>query len=475
MAKRMLKEERHELVKAVAAEAPEGMVLAEFAVDNVMRIKFAHLKPKGNVVVVGGKNGQGKTSLLKAIGYLLQGKDDMPTNIIRAGQNTAFISGKIGPFTVTRLFTRVPPEKSTAGNYFHTRIKVTGPRGEEFPSPQILLNQLLSYLSFDPLGFVRMTAKEQCETVRAMAKFEVDIDALDAAQAADYAARREAQYEVDSLTNRFGVLAAPAEDLPAELIDVAALTAKLQGAANHNSVVAAAKAQKQQYETSALGWLEEARTLRAQAIGMLADATNIDGMIMEVTDAGHVRKPNKVSEVYEKAVAITIGEEVDTAELAAQIPAANERNAAIERKKTYVALEEELRVATEFWTVIDERMEARKEERAKAMQTAELPIEGLEIGDGELFFEGLPLAQASGAQQIRVSLAIGMANNPKLRVLRFMDGGWDMLDEDSQALVRGEIEKHGFQLWVEHVGKGDHVTVVMEDGEASGDDVEDAK
>lgn len=475
MAKKMLIEDRRELVKAVAAQAPEGMVLLEFAVDNLMRVKWAHVKPKGNVIVVGGKNGHGKTSFLNAIGWLLQGKEDMPTNIIRVGQNTASIVGRFGPFKVTRTFTRVPPEKSAKGNYFYTKIKVEGSMGEEYRSPQLLLDELFKYLSFDPLQFVRMTAKEQCETVRAMAKSEVDLDALDAAQAVDYAARREARYEVDSLTNRFAVLAAPAEDVPAQLIDVDALTKRLEGAANHNSVVQAAKQQKESLLQRAATMRQKADEARTHILEMLESLDEKDGfqsvLTLEETDGSkQIHKS-----LLDLAAAITVGEEVDTAELAARISAANETNAAIARKKTYVALEEELRVATEFWTAIDERMEARKEERAKAMQTAELPIAGLQIGDGELFFEGLPLAQASGAQQIRVSLAIGMANNPKLRVLRFMDGGWDMLDEDSQALVRGEIEKHGFQLWVEHVGKGDHVTVVMEDGEASGDDVEEGK
>ena len=86
-----------------------------------------------------------------------------------------------------------------------------------------------------------------------------------------------------------------------------------------------------------------------------------------------------------------------------------------------------------------------------------------------------------------------------MKILRFMDGGWDQLDEESQALVRAEVEKHKYQLWAEHVGgwakcgacglqqawqpkcrkceamlqrpAGSAVTVLMEEGVASGDDV----
>jgi len=470
---KMLKEERHEQVRQVANEAPEGMQLIKLQVENVMRIKLARIRPQGSVVVVGGKNGHGKSSLLKAIGWLLRGADDMPTDIIRANQNTASIIGQVGPFKITRQFTRVPPEKSTVGNYFYTRIKIEGSRGEEFPSPQILLNQLLGYLSFDPLQFLKKKPAEQCEIVKGMAKFETDIDALDARQKVDYDLRREQGYKVDSLQARFDAMEVPSLTLPAQLIDLDALTKQLEGAANHNSRVAAARTQKLQLEEAAGKWLVEADQLRQTARDLLEQAAAMDGRaaIVKFEPTANLKEYAE-KQKRDSAAAIMVGEETDTAAIVAAITGARQVNEAISQRAVYQALEAELLAATEEWTAIDTRMKERKAERERVMQTAELPLPGLTIGDGELWFEGLPLAQASSAQQIRVSLAIGMANNPKVKVLRFMDGGWDQLDEDSQELVRQEIEKRKFQLWVEHVGTAGTVTVVMEDGEASGDDVE---
>lgn len=491
MAKRMLKKERHELVAAVADDAPEGMQLLELWIENVMKVKWLHLKPKGSVIVVGGKNGQGKSTALKCIGFLLGGLDMIPTDVIHEGKNTGKIVGQIGPFTVTRLFTRVPPEKSTKGNRYYSRIMVTGPRGEEFPSPQVLLNKFLGFLSFDPLQFLRKKPAEQCETVRTMAKFDVDLDAIDAAQKADYEARREQRYEVDSLKNRLEAMEEPAEGTPVELVDVQALTEKMQGAANHNSVVAVQRREKASVVEIIATKINIARKMREDALELLGSAQEIDGFEVQFGETDDevytfdLRKVDRfqifgsttngggeIGQLEESINAMEIGEEIDMAFIAEQLNAANANNAVIAKAMAYRDLQSELEVATTAWTEIDTRMKERDVERDAAMQRAQLPIEGLNIGDGEIFFAGKPFDQASGAEQIRVSLALGMANNPKLKVLRFLDGGWDMLDEDSQALVREMVERNGFQLWVEHVGGGDTVTVLMEDGEAVGDDVE---
>ena len=60
-----------------------------------------------------------------------------------------------------------------------------------------------------------------------------------------------------------------------------------------------------------------------------------------------------------------------------------------------------------------------------------MPVEGLGFGAGIVTFNGLPFDQASTAEQLRVSVAIAMAANPKLRVLRIKHG--NDLDADNLA------------------------------------------
>jgi hypothetical protein len=86
-----------------------------------------------------------------------------------------------------------------------------------------------------------------------------------------------------------------------------------------------------------------------------------------------------------------------------------------------------------------------------------------------VLYQGLPFGQASNSEQIRVSMALAMASNPKLRVLRISDGS--LLDSDSMELVANEAEKHGFQVWIERVDASGSVGIVMEEGIASGEEV----
>lgn len=75
--------------------------------------------------------------------------------------------------------------------------------------------------------------------------------------------------------------------------------------------------------------------------------------------------------------------------------------------------------------------------------------------------EGVPFGQASDAEQLRASIAIAMASNSKLRVIRVRDGS--LLDADSMALLSDMADKKDFQVWIERVGEG-ATGFIIEDG-----------
>jgi hypothetical protein len=65
----------------------------------------------------------------------------------------------------------------------------------------------------------------------------------------------------------------------------------------------------------------------------------------------------------------------------------------------------------------------------------------------------------------RVSVAIAMAANPKLRVLRVRDGS--LLDEDGIAMLAKLANERDYQIWLERVDSTGKIGVVMEDGEVA--------
>jgi len=107
-------------------------------------------------------------------------------------------------------------------------------------------------------------------------------------------------------------------------------------------------------------------------------------------------------------------------------------------------------------------MEKRKADRAAAIAKAKLPVEGLGFGEGVVLFNGLPLEQASDAEQLRVSVAIAMAGNSKLRVIRVRDGS--LLDESGMKLLAELADANDMQVWVERVDTTGKVGFVIEDG-----------
>jgi hypothetical protein len=79
----------------------------------------------------------------------------------------------------------------------------------------------------------------------------------------------------------------------------------------------------------------------------------------------------------------------------------------------------------------------------------------------------VPLVQASAAQKLRVSVALGLAMNPRLKVLLVRDAS--LLDATSLALVAQMAADADAQVWLERVGDGDPTAVVIADGQVSGD------
>jgi len=86
----------------------------------------------------------------------------------------------------------------------------------------------------------------------------------------------------------------------------------------------------------------------------------------------------------------------------------------------------------------------------------------MSFGDGVVMFDGVPFDQASTAQQLRASVALAMAANPKLKVIRVKQGSF--LDDDGMKLLSDMAEELDYQIWIERVDSTGKVGIVIEDG-----------
>ena len=92
-------------------------------------------------------------------------------------------------------------------------------------------------------------------------------------------------------------------------------------------------------------------------------------------------------------------------------------------------------------------------------------VDGLGFDDDGVTYQGVPFSQASASEQIRVSLAMAMSLNPKLRVIRILDGS--LLDAENLAQIADMAKDNDYQVWIERVGTADGIGVVIEDGAVS--------
>ena len=131
----------------------------------------------------------------------------------------------------------------------------------------------------------------------------------------------------------------------------------------------------------------------------------------------------------------------------------NERRAAVAERL------EKRRLAVEGLTASLAEID---EEKRAAIERAEFPLEGLGFAEEGVTLGGIPFAQASAAERLRASVAIGLALHPDLRVLLVREGA--LLDDDALRLVGELAAAHEAQVWVERVGDGDEGAIVIEDG-----------
>lgn len=435
------------------------MKIVQLHAENFKRLGVVEITPEGNVVTVGGNNGNGKTSVLDAIAVALQGRAVAPPKPIREGEEKCTIRLDMGDLVVTRVF-----REKDGGKRYTDTIKVEDPEGRSYPKPQNVLSALLGEIGFDPFEFMKLKPGDQVDRLLQMVPLTVDLDELRDADAEDYTERRDVNREVARLEAQVGAI--EEEELPKDPHDRQALQDQLGNAANTNSALQREIDRRGREASRANDLDAQAQAANERAIELRRQAA--------IESERYAELSGEAKELREELDALEpVAEFVVTDEIRAKLREADEQAEVIRRQERRAELVEQLNAQRAKSAALTEAMEAREKERNAALAQAEMPVEGLGIqidedGDARLTWQGLPFDkdQISTAAQLRVSTAIGMAANPELRVLRIKDGA--LLDSESMKLLAELADAEDFQLWVEVVGEGEGVGIVMENGTIRG-------
>jgi len=434
------------------------MKVTRVEVRDFKGIKVVEIIPKQTTTVVGGKNLAGKSSFIDATGALLGGKKLCPAHPIRRGQERARIAMQVDgdaarlipPCTITRDFWR------KKDGTIESKLEIVTAEGYRAPAPMAMLEQIVGNVGFDPESFLRMSAKEQAETLRTLVG--LDTSALDAEYAAVYAKRKTVNAAGVKLRVDFERMPYH-PDAPGGEISPAALVAELRARQNHNQENAKARkalsiqltsvdmlqrevAAQQKFVEDLEERLENARAKLAALV------TNAQGAAVEVSAA-------------EQAVALLSDQ--NTAEIEQQIADSEAINRKVRANVKRAEAEKELDLERAKSAEYTEHLRKIELEKAALQAKAKWPVPGLGFdAEGGVTFNDLPFEQCSASEQRRVAVGIRCAENPTLGFFYIKDGS--LLDDDAKAEVALLAAQHGCQCFMEVVGT-EGTSIVIADGE----------
>jgi hypothetical protein len=391
--------------------------------ENVKRLSAVEIipDPQGNLVIIGGKNAAGKSSVLDSIMYALAGKKALPAEPIRIGEKKAEITVELDEIIIKRVMT----EKTD-------RLEVSTREGAKFASPQALLDKLTNSLSFDPLAFARLGEipagqREQANILRQMTG--LDTTEIDQRRKGLYDERTNANRDAKSAESRLAALQWHA-DTPDREVSIGDAATRLQNAIRHNAECE----KKQRLAREAVDRVERLQK-------ELAAALDIEKTALETEAQFQI---------------------IDTASLQEQIRNADAINVKVRTNQSYTAVKVLVKGAQDESDRLAEEIGILDAAKAKMLAEAKMPVPGLAVDDSGVSLNGIPLAQCSSAEQLKISVAIGLAQNPELKIMLCRDGS--LLDDDSLKALAALAAEAGAQVWLERVGEGAECSVVIEDG-----------
>jgi energy-coupling factor transporter ATP-binding protein EcfA2 len=414
----------------------DPLKILQFKAQNIKRITVVQIKPDGELVKITGKNGQGKTSILDAVAMAFGGKGAIPPEPLRRGATEGEIEINCGAFIVRRTF-------SDDGK---TTLHVRDAEGNAISGPQTFLDSLVGRIAFDPIAFAKMDPRVQADQLRKLAG--LDLSELDRKRKQLYDQRTLVNRDFETARTKLRTLPAPESGLPDEELVLGDLLAERD---RRNKAIAANEHRRDAF-------------LQRQH-----DLNQVKGRIAQLEQelAGLRGKHDALKlALDQEAGAIAELQDPDVAEIDTQIRDSQGINAKVRNRRSYLTAESEMnkfKASSDQLTSSIEEVDAEKDRRIAA---AKFPIAGLGFSeDGLVTFNGLPLEQASQAERLKVSMAIGLAANPTLRVVLIRDG--NDLDEDNLKLVAQMAHDAGGQVWVERVSNApgeEEGGIYIEDG-----------
>lgn len=434
--------------------------IIQYIANNVKRLKAVRIRPDQgkNIIVLSGKNRQGKSSVIESIWWALSGKDVIPSQPIRKGEKEAIVALDMGEFTVERRFTE-------SGNSY---LEVKNKDGFKASSPQAFLSARIGSFAQNPLEFIRLSPADQVKALQSMIDIKLDVEelgrisglptkgirtddpimVLDSAYKHIFEERTKVNNEVKRLE---GATKTAKAQIPPERENTLAVSVS-ELFEKRKALETQAEANSAQHKI--LTDLGTVHVERMDEMATLESRIEETKKLLEELESNRKTLTLRIdasTAAYEQQTEVVAAlidpsfEEVDT-----EIAAADETNRIAESVRQFRERSAELETEKNKANDLTVKLTAIKDYKGRLILEAGLPVEGLGLDAGEVTYNGVPLSQASTAEQIETSCAICAASHPEIRVLT-IDIGFSELDSESKAVLSAWAEKMNTQIWVTKV------------------------
>ena len=419
----------------------ESIKINKLEIENVKRIKAVKLEPtKDGLTIIGGKNNQGKTSVIDSIAWALGGDRYKPSQATREGS-------VIPPNLHIVMSNGLVVERKGK----NSSLKVTDPAGNK--GGQQLLNEFVEQLALDLPKFMESSGKEKAKTLLQIIGVGDQLTAMEREEKKLYG-RRLTIGQIADQKKKFADEQTYYPDAPKELVSPSELI-------------------KQQQEILARNGRNE--EYRKNAADLEEKYVKLDSEINELQRKISEKLETQAELAEALAAARKTVEELQdesTAELEESIANIEEINRKVRANMDKDKAEDDAREYEDQYKALTVEINDVRQKQIDLLKSAELPLPELSVRDGELIYKGQQWDNMSGSDRLKVSTAIVRKLNPKCGFV-LLDK-LEQMDTDTLNEFGHWLEQEGLQAIATRVSTGDECSIIIEDGYVKGQEPDEA-
>lgn len=405
----------------------------EFQLENVKRIKAVSLCPTENgLTIIGGKNGQGKTSVLDAIAWALGGAKFAPTTAMREGS-------VLPPALKVTLSNGLTVERTGK----NSTLKVTDAQGNK--GGQQLLDEFIEELALDLPKFMQASNREKAQTLLQIIGVGEELAKLEMEETKLYNERHGIGVIADQ-KKKFALEMPFYEGVPKDIITASELIQKQQAILYRNGENQKKREKVQEY---------------SQRLEMLRKS------IEDAEFKLHQMREDYSATEENFRIAMSSAEQLvdeSTAEIErslSEIDATNVKiRANLDREKASI----EADTYKEKYDKLTENIEDIRKQKQDLLSGADLPLDGLMVENGELKYKGFAWDNMSASEQLKVATAIVRKLKPQCGFV--LIDKLEQMDSDTLTEFGKWLEENELQAIATRVSTGEECSIIIEDGQA---------